>query len=267
MWRLVLLLGVLAACSTYGEGSASDWGALRLHGLGAGAGLAAAAYAAFALAEACGRLAGSWLLARFGQRTVLVSGGIATCAGMLFAAFAPSIPVVVAGFALAGLGVANAFPAAMTRVGLLAGPHGVAIASTLGYGGLLLGPPTIGFLAGTLGLGPSLATVSLLAVVGVAIAWFVTADGQAREQAMTRAKCRRTGDAEKSGATWFSVRGDSGIANSFPKSGMTELVAGARLSQQAAGTRVTQEPHQPPRKVSAHSQPASRDGKPKPRAA
>ena len=176
VWRVVLLLGVLAACSTYGEGSVTDWGALRLHGLGAGAGLAAIGYAAFALAEAGGRLAGSWLLARFGQRTVLVSGGIATCAGMLGAALAPSIPVVVAGFALAGLGVANAFPAAMTRVGLLAGPHGVAIASTLGYGGFLLGPPTIGFLAGTLGLGPSLATVSLLAVVAVAIAWFVTAD-------------------------------------------------------------------------------------------
>lgn len=181
VWRVVLLLGVLAACSTYGEGSITDWGALRLHGLGAGAGLAAIGYAAFALAEACGRLAGSWLLARFGERTVLVAGGIATCMGMLGAAFAPSIPVVVAGFALAGLGVANAFPAAMTRVGLLAGPHGVAIASTLGYGGLLLGPPAIGFLAGALGLGPSLATVSLLAVVAVAIAWFVTADaGQRR---------------------------------------------------------------------------------------
>jgi MFS family permease len=178
VWRVVLLLGVLAACSTYGEGSVTDWGALRLHGLGAGAGLAAAGYAAFALAEACGRLAGSWLLARFGQRTVLVSGGIATCMGMLCAALAPSIPVVVAGFALAGLGVANAFPAAMTRVGLLAGPHGVAIASTLGYGGFLLGPPAIGFLAGTLGLGPSLATVSVLAVVAVAIAWFVTADAR-----------------------------------------------------------------------------------------
>jgi MFS family permease len=176
VWRVVLLLGVLAACAAYGEGSISDWGALRLRGLGAGAGLAAIGYAAFALAEACGRLAGSWLLARFGERTVLVAGGIATCMGMLGAAFAPSIPVVVAGFALAGLGVANAFPAAMTRVGLLAGPHGVAIASTLGYGGFLLGPPAIGFLAGTLGLGPSLATVSLLAVVAVAIAWFVTAD-------------------------------------------------------------------------------------------
>jgi MFS family permease len=176
VWRVVLLLGVLAACSTYGEGSVTDWGALRLHGLGAGAGLAAIGYAAFALAEACGRLAGSWLLARFGQRTVLVTGGLATCAGMLGAALAPSIPVVVAGFALAGLGVANAFPAAMTRVGLLAGPHGVAIASTLGYGGFLLGPPAIGFLAGAIGLGPALTTVSVLAVVAVVIAWFVTAD-------------------------------------------------------------------------------------------
>jgi MFS family permease len=180
LWRMVLLLGVLAACSTYGEGSVTDWGALRLHGLGAGAGLAAIGYAAFALAEACGRLAGSWLLARFGQRTVLVSGGIVTCAGMLCAALAPSIPVVVAGFALAGLGVANAFPAAMTRVGLLAGPHGVAIASTLGYGGFLLGPPAIGFLAGAIGLGPALTTVSVLAVVAVLIALFVT-PGAGRE--------------------------------------------------------------------------------------
>ena len=75
MWRVVLLLGVIALCSTYGEGSIADWGALRLHGLGAGAGLAAIGYAAFALAEACGRLAGTWLLARFGQRAVLVSAG------------------------------------------------------------------------------------------------------------------------------------------------------------------------------------------------
>jgi MFS family permease len=185
VWRVVLLLGVLAACAAYGEGSISDWGALRLHGLGAGAGLAAIGYAAFALAEAGGRLAGTSLLTRFGQRAVLVSGGLATCAGMLCAALAPSIPVVVAGFALAGLGVANAFPAAMTRVGVLAGPHGVAIASTLGYGGFLLGPPLIGFLATAVGLGPSLTTVSVLALVGAAIGWAVTKDAT-RERKRTR---------------------------------------------------------------------------------
>jgi MFS family permease len=185
VWRVVLLLGVLAGCAAYGEGSISDWGALRLHGLGAGAGLAAIGYAAFALAEASGRLAGTWLLTRFGQRAVLVSGGLATCAGMLCAALAPSIPIVVAGFALAGLGVANAFPAAMTRVGVLAGPHGVAIASTLGYGGFLLGPPLIGFLASAVGLGPSLTTVSVLALVGAAIGWALTGDAS-RERKRTR---------------------------------------------------------------------------------
>ena len=173
VWRVVLLLGILAACSTYGEGSVTDWGALRLHGLGA-EGLAAIGYAAFALAEAGGRLAGTWLLARFGQRAVLVSGGLATCAGMLCAALAPSIPVVVAGFALAGLGVANAFPAAMSRVGLLAGPQGVAVASTLGYGGFLIGPPVIGFLTAAIGLGPALTTVSALALVSAALGWNLT---------------------------------------------------------------------------------------------
>jgi MFS family permease len=185
VWRVVLLLGILAACSTYGEGSVTDWGALRLHGLGAGAGLAAIGYAAFALAEAGGRLAGTWLLARFGQRAVLVSGGLATCAGMLCAALAPSIPVVVAGFALAGLGVANAFPAAMSRVGLLAGPHGVAVASTLGYGGFLLGPPVIGFLTAGVGLGPALTTVSALALVSAALGWSLTR-ATSRERKRTR---------------------------------------------------------------------------------
>lgn len=187
VWQVVLLLGILAACSTYGEGSVTDWGALRLHGLGAGAGLAAIGYAAFALAEAGGRLAGTWLLARFGQRAVLVSGGLATCAGMLCAALAPSIPLVVAGFALAGLGVANAFPAAMSRVGLLAGPHGVAVASTLGYGGFLLGPPVIGFLTAGVGLGPALTTVSALALVSAALGWSLT-----RETSRERKRTRQT---------------------------------------------------------------------------
>jgi MFS family permease len=171
VWRTVLLLGVIALCSTYGEGAISDWGALHLHeDLGAAAGLAAAGYASFALAEAAGRLAGSWLLARLGQTRVLVYGGLVTCAGMLAAALSPVLPLALAGFALTGLGVANAFPTAMSRVGLLAGPNGVATASTLGYAGFLLGPPIIGFLATGLSLRIALTTVSLLAVLAIMLA-------------------------------------------------------------------------------------------------
>jgi MFS family permease len=172
VWRVVLFFGLIALCSAYGEGAIGDWGALHLRqDLGAGAGLAAAGYAAFALAEACGRLAGSWLLSRLGQARVLVIGGLTACAGMLAAALAPMLPIALAGFALTGLGVANMFPAAMTRAGLLAGPHGVAAASTLGYAGFLLGPPTIGFLASSAGLGVGLTSVSALALAAAALAW------------------------------------------------------------------------------------------------
>jgi len=171
VWRTVTLLGLIALCSTYGEGAISDWGALHLReDLGAAAGLAAAGYASFALAEACGRLAGSWLLARLGQTRVLVLGGIITFAGMLAAALSPVLPLALLGFALTGLGVANAFPTAMARVGALAGPHGVAAASTFGYAGFLLGPPVIGFLAGAISLRVALTTVCLLAVVAVVLA-------------------------------------------------------------------------------------------------
>jgi hypothetical protein len=58
----------------------------------------------------------------------------------------------------------------MARVGILAGPNGVAAASTLGYAGFLLGPPTIGFLATAMSLSVALTTVSLLALVAVALA-------------------------------------------------------------------------------------------------
>jgi hypothetical protein len=181
VWRTVLLLGVIALCSTYGEGAVSDWGALHLReDLGAAPGIAAAGYAAFALAEACGRLAGSTLLARLGQTRVLVYGGVATFAGMITAALAPVLPLALVGFALAGLGVANAFPTAMARVGILGGPHGVAIASTLGYAGFLLGPPAIGFLAGAISLRVALTTVSLLALVAIVLARTASAPRQAR---------------------------------------------------------------------------------------
>ena len=183
VWRTVLLLGVIALCSTYGEGAVSDWGALHLReDLGAASGLAAAGYAAFALAEACVRLAGSTLLARLGQTRVLVYGGVATFAGMIAAALSPVLPLALAGFALAGLGVANAFPTAMARVGILAGPHGVATASTLGYAGFLLGPPAIGFLAAAVSLPAALTTVSLLAAGAVVLARAAAPAGTAHER-------------------------------------------------------------------------------------
>ena len=170
--RAVGLFGLIALCAAYDEGAIGDWGALHLRqDLGATAGLAAAGYAAFALAEATGRLSGSWTLEHLDRTRVLVLGGLTACAGMLLASLAPDVWLALAGFAVTGLGLANLFPAAMTRAGLLAGSGGVALASTLGYSGFLLGPPAIGFLAAEFGLRAGLTTLSFLALAAAVIAY------------------------------------------------------------------------------------------------
>ena len=170
--RAVGVFGLIALCAAYGEGAIGDWGALHLRqDLRASAGLAAAGYAAFALAEATGRLSGTSLLERLGRTRVLVLGGLTACAGMLVASLAPDVWLALAGFAATGLGLANLFPVAIARAGLLAGSAGVALTSLLGYSGFLLGPPAIGFLASEFGLRVGLTTVSLLALSAAAIAY------------------------------------------------------------------------------------------------
>jgi MFS family permease len=167
----VTVFGVIALCSTYGEGAMADWGALHLHAdLHTSVGLAAAGYASFSAAMVVGRLSGTWLLSRTGRTFVLAGGATLAAVGMLAAALVPVLVIALIGFVLVGLGLANIFPAAIGQAGALTGPSGVAAASTIGYMGLLAGPPTIGFLAERTGLPAALTTVSLLAAIGGIVA-------------------------------------------------------------------------------------------------
>ncbi|GAB2885459.1 MFS transporter [Streptomyces mayteni] len=169
---LVLVLGLIALCTAYGEGALADWSALHLQeSLGAGSGVAAAGYSVFALAMTVGRLTGSTLLERLGQTRALVAGGVTAALGMLLGALGPTVWVVLLGFVIAGLGLANIFPVAIGRAGELAGAQGVAAASTLGYGGFLLGPVAIGFLADWFSLAVAMTTVALLSAVAAATAY------------------------------------------------------------------------------------------------
>ncbi|MFF8864147.1 MFS transporter [Streptomyces sp. NPDC015139] len=168
---LVVVFGLVALCTAYGEGAMADWGALHLQqDLAASAGTAAAGYACFALAMTLGRLTGSTLLARLGRARTVIAGGTVASAGMLLGSLAPSVWAALVGFAVTGLGLANLFPVAVERAGALAGPSGVAVASTLGYGGMLLGPPAIGFMADWFSLPVALTSVAALAAVATVIA-------------------------------------------------------------------------------------------------
>ncbi|MFG1670809.1 MFS transporter [Streptomyces sp. Y7] len=167
---LVIVFGLIAACTAYGEGAMADWGALHLEqDLDASSGAAALGYSCFALAMTAGRLSGTALLERLGHGRTVVAGGATAAAGMLLGSLAPSLWAALLGFAVTGLGLANLFPVAIERAGTLAGPSGVATASTFGYGGMLLGPPAIGFMADWLSLPIALTSVALLASVATLI--------------------------------------------------------------------------------------------------
>ncbi|MFD3559468.1 MFS transporter [Streptomyces sp. NPDC058686] len=168
--RLVFVFGLIALCTAYGEGALADWGALHLEeDLHAHPGVAAAGYSCFALAMTIGRLSGTALLERLGRTRTLVFGGATGAAGMLLGSLAPTVWLALLGFAVTGLGLANIFPVAVERAGALAGPTGVAAASTLGYGGMLLGPPMIGFMADWFSLPAALTSVAVLAGVAALI--------------------------------------------------------------------------------------------------
>lgn len=168
--RLVAVLGLIALCTAYGEGAMADWGALHLEqDLGTSPGIAAAGYSCFALAMTAGRLSGTALLQRLGRTRTVVAGGTVATVGMLVGALAPSAWAALIGFAVTGLGLANLFPVAVEHAGSLAGPTGVATVSTLGYSGMLLGPPAIGFMADWFSLPFALTSVALLAGVAACI--------------------------------------------------------------------------------------------------
>jgi MFS family permease len=190
---VIVLLGMIAGCTAFAEGALTDWASLHLReDLHATPVVAAAGYASFSLAMACARLQGRRMILRYGDTVVLVSGAVLAAVGMLTGALAATPYVALAGFVLVGLGLANVFPLAIAKAGLLSGARGVARASTVGYTGLLGGPPVIGFLAAGWGLPVALTTVSLLAVLAAVLALVVDhrLDGAASVASVLRVQAR-----------------------------------------------------------------------------
>lgn len=165
----LLPLGALAFLALFCEGAIADWGAVYLAGeVGAAESSAAFGYTIYALAMTAGRFSGDRLVARFGPEALLRASGLAVAAGLILALVARNYPATLLGFALVGLGLANAVPIIFRSAGR-GGEAGAAIAavSSVGYLGFLMGPPVIGLLCKAVGLSLALAIV---AAFGAAIA-------------------------------------------------------------------------------------------------
>jgi MFS family permease len=174
----VVLFGIVALCTAYGEGAVGDWAALHLRDvLGTTAGVAAYGFGAYSVAIAAGRLGGGWLVTRLGETTVVSGGGLLAALGVVVTAWTSDLAFAFVGLVAIGLGLANMFPVVMARAGALGGPRGVGLASTIGTTGMLVGPPVLGFLAGQFGLRTALTTVavvaSLAAVLGLVVRAYV----------------------------------------------------------------------------------------------
>jgi MFS family permease len=170
----LVFVGLIAFASAMGEGAVADWGAVFLNSsIGTSQAQATLGYSAFSIAIFTMRMAADPVIQRFGpDKTARISGALAFC-GVLTVVAAQNLTTALLGFALMGLGYAVLFPLAFSRAA--ADPYispGRAIASvaTLGYGGLLLGPPVIGFIAEFASLRLALLTLAALALLIIAFA-------------------------------------------------------------------------------------------------
>jgi MFS family permease len=167
-------LGAITFLAFAGEGGVVDWSALFLSKVKLSSEAeAASGLAAFSVAMVVCRLTGDWLVARLGNVTTIVGGGVLMALGIAIALLATMPLLAALGFAVVGVGAANLVPVAFsaaTRVPGVPPGIGVAAVTTTGYGGFLIFPPVLGFVAEAWSLSASLLVVGAMGLATVAFA-------------------------------------------------------------------------------------------------
>jgi MFS family permease len=147
----LLSVGIIAFCCMMAEGAMGDWSVNYMRNITlASKKLAPIGLSAFATAMTLGRIFGDSARAKFGDRKMIILGGIIATLGLGLALAIPVPYFSIGGFFLVGLGLSSIVPIAYSIAGNAKGlPSGVGIAmvTTVGYSGFLFGPPIIGFLA------------------------------------------------------------------------------------------------------------------------
>lgn len=173
----LIMLGGFAFLGLMGEGSIGDWSAVYLtRSLQAPTVLAGFGYAAYSLGMTGGRFTGDHLTKRWGDANLLRGGASLAAFGLLLTVIVGRPLLAIFGLTLVGAGLANAVPIlyrAAARTPGIEPVAGIAITSTVGYLGFLVGPPLIGLIAEQTSLGTALAVVAaaigLVAVGGVLV--------------------------------------------------------------------------------------------------
>ena len=163
---LFVLVGFTAAAM---ESTSFDWAAFRLtDDLGTSAGFAALGYVAVMGGMTAARFAGDWASLRLGSTRLVRLSVAMTGTGLVIATLVPNRYLIVAGYVLAGLGIAALLPSVYDTAAKRPGRPGAGLgALTAGLRiAVLVIPIVIGAIAGTrLGVGSAVAIVALPSAV------------------------------------------------------------------------------------------------------
>jgi hypothetical protein len=178
--RVVVMLGVVGAAAFITEGAATDWaGVHATRVLGADAATGSLVYTVFFVAMTLVRFVGDAVRARAGAVTSIRLAGWTATAGaglVLLSGELPGPPqagiaCAIAGWALAGAGMAVVWPIVTSTLGAAGiGAQRLSAVTTISYGGGLVGPAVIGYVAGTATLPAALIIPAVLAFLVATVA-------------------------------------------------------------------------------------------------
>lgn len=176
---MLLFVGLMAFGAAMGEGALADWSAVYMIDIvQVTEADAALGYTVFSVAMVAMRLTGDLVIRRFGPVATARAAGATAFLGTLLVVGIASPTSTLVGFALMGLGYAVIIPIAFVRAASdpnMSPGRAISSVSTLSYGGILLGPPVIGFVAEATNLRFGFALLAALALLIVGFAFAVRA--------------------------------------------------------------------------------------------
>jgi len=166
--KTILPFGFIAFCCMTGEGSMIDWSAIFMNKVvGQSEVLSAWAFGTFGVAMTIGRVFGDYFIVKFGKQKLMMIDALLSIIGLGISLAFVSVWSTFVGFFLIGLGLSTIVPIVFSSAGNLRNispSAGISMATSIGYTGFFIGPPTIGYLAEAFGLRIGLGFVLFLFV-------------------------------------------------------------------------------------------------------
>jgi MFS family permease len=176
--KTILPFGFIAFCCMTGEGSMIDWSAIFMNKVvGQSEVLSAWAFGTFGVAMTIGRVFGDYFIVKFGKQKLMMIDALLSIIGLGISLAFVSVWSTFVGFFLVGLGLSTIVPIVFSSAGNLRNispSAGISMATSIGYTGFFIGPPTIGYLAEAFGLRIGLGFVLFLFVFMAGILVFIS---------------------------------------------------------------------------------------------